>query len=142
MTLPQNHSFSIRTGLALALALAIWSPAGAQPTEPAKAKAVADHSKMDHAKMDHAKMMMAHCKGMMADMKTQDAELTLQVARMNSATREAKLDLMAEIITQMTAQRTAMDAKMADMHLEMMKHMQMGVESKGHHPKMKDTDRK
>lgn len=142
MTLPQNHSFSIRTGLALALALAIWSPAGAQPTEPAKAKAVADHSKMDHAKMDHAKMMMAHCKGMMADMKTQDAELALQVARMNSATREAKLDLMAEIITQMTAQRTAMDAKMADMHLEMMKHMQMGMDSKGHHPKMKDMDKK
>lgn len=147
MTLPQNHPFSIRTGLALALALAIWSPAGAQPTEPAKAKAVADHSKMDHAKMDHAKMdhakmMMAHCKGMMADMKTQDAELTLQVARMNSATREAKLDLMAEIITQMTAQRAAMDAKMADMHLEMMKHMQMGMGSKGHHPKMKDMDKK
>ena len=143
MTVQLNKNLALRIGLALAMALAIWSPAQAQSGEPAKAKKMTmGHAKMEHSKMEHSKMMMEHCQGMMADMKAQDTELTLQVARMNSATREAKVDLMAEIITQMTAERTAMNAKMAGMHMEMMKHMQMGMGSKPHHPKMKGMEKK
>ena len=124
---------AIRSGLALAMALALGTPGMAQPT---------DHSKMDHSKMDHAKMNSDHMKEMMAEMKAQDAELTAQIARMNSATREAKLDMMAEILTKMVDQRTAMNARMEQMHGEMMKHMQMGMGSKPHHPKMKGMDMK
>lgn len=136
-----NHSIknlAIRSALALAMASTAWTPAFAQASEPAKPKKMT----MDHSKMDHSKMMMDHCKGMMAEMKTQDAHLALQVARMNSATKEAKLDLMAEILTQMSEQRTAMNAKMADMHMEMMKHMQMGMGSMSHHSKMKGMEKK
>ena len=92
--------------------------------------------------MEHSKMMQEHCKAMMAEMKTQDAELTAQVARMNSAAKESKLDLMAEIITKMTEQRTAMNAHMGKMHMEMMKHMEMCKGSMSHHPMMKDKDKK
>jgi hypothetical protein len=153
MTIPSTRHFPILTGLALALALAIGSPVQAQTTEPATPKTTTmdhskmDHSKMDHSKMDHSKMdtskmehskmMMERCQGMMADMKSQDAELTQQVARMNSATGEAKINLLAEIITHMSEQRAAMNTKMAGMHMEMMKHMQMGMGAKSEHAKMK-----
>lgn len=142
MTFQPKKNLAIRSALALAMAVTVWSPSFAQVSEPAKAKKMTmDHAKMAHPKMEHSKMMMDRCQGMMAEMKTQDAQLTLQVARMNSATKEAKLDLMAEIITQMSDQRTAMNAKMAGMHMEMMKHMQMGMGSMSHHSKMKGMDK-
>jgi hypothetical protein len=133
MKIQFNKNQAIRSGLALAMALALWAPGMAQST---------DHSKMDHSQMDHSKMKSDHMKEMMAEMKAQDAELTLLVARMNSAEREAKVELMAEILTKMVDQRTAMNARMEQMHGEMMKHMQMGMGSKPHHPKMKDMDKK
>ena len=126
-------NLAIRSGLGLAMALALGAPGMAQSM---------DHAKVDHSKMDHAKMKSDHMKEMMAEMKAQDAELTAQIARMNSATREAKLDLMAEILTKMVDQRTAMNARMEQMHGEMMKHMEMGMGSKPHHPKMKGMDMK
>lgn len=117
MTIQLNKNFTIRTGLALALALAIWSPSQAQSSEPAKAKNTKmDHSRMDHSQMEHSKMMMDHCQKMVADMKAQDAELAQLVARMNSAT-EAKVDRMAEIITHMAKQRADMNKTMGDFFL-------------------------
>jgi hypothetical protein len=143
MEIQISKNLAIRSALALAMAFTAGSSAFAQSSEPAKAKKMTmDHAKMGHPKMDHAKKMMDRCQGMMAEMKAQDAQLALQVARMNSATKEAKLDLMAEIITQMSEQRTAMNARMADMHMEMMKHMQMGMGSMSHHSKMKGMDKK
>ena len=127
-----------RSGLALAMTLAIWTPALSQSSEPAKAKKMT----MEGKSMEHSKMMEEHCKAMLAEMKTQDAELAAQVARMNSASKESKLDLMAEIITKMTEQRTAMNAHMGKMHMEMMKHMDMCMGSMSHHPMMKDKDKK
>jgi hypothetical protein len=79
---------------------------------------------------------------MMTQMKAQDADLTAQVARMNSASKEAKMDLMAEIITKMAEQRAAMNVQMGQMHLEMMKHMQMGMGSTPHHTMMKNMDKR
>jgi hypothetical protein len=143
MTIQLNKNLGTRIGLALAMALASWSPAQAQSGEAAKAKkTMMEGSKMDHSQMEHSKVMMERCQGMMADMKAQDTELTLLVGRMNSATGEARVDLMAEIITQMTEQRAAMNAKMASMQMEMMKHMQMGMGSKPHHPSMKGMGQK
>jgi hypothetical protein len=137
MTTQMNRNLAIHTGLTLALALAVWSPALAQSAEPAKAKKMT----MEGKPMEHSKLMMEHCKSMMADMKTQDAELAALVATMNSATKESKVDLMAEIITKMTEQRTAMNAKMGQMHMDMMKHMHAGEGSMPHHPVKKDMEK-
>jgi hypothetical protein len=59
-------------------------------------------------------------RAMMADMKTQDAQLTGQITAMNNAPEGQKLDLMATIVTQMSAQRTAMNVRMGKMQEEMM----------------------
>ena len=138
MNIQLIKNLATRSGLALAMTLAVWTPAQSQSSEPAKAKKMA----MEGKTMDHSKMMQEHCKAMMAEMKTQDAELTAQVARMNSASKESKLDLMAEIITKMTEQRTAMNAHMGKMHMEMMKHMEMCMGPMSHHPMMKGMDKK
>jgi hypothetical protein len=138
MNILLNRNLVFRSGLALALALAFDAPGMAQSTDHSKM----DHSKMEPAQMDHSKMKSDHMKEMMGEMKAQDAELTAQVARMNSATGETKVQLMAEILTKMVDQRTAMNARMEQMHGEMMKHMQMGMGSKPHHPKMKGVDEK
>ena len=78
---------------------------------------------------------------MMADMKAQDAELTEQVAKMNSAPEDKKMGLMAAVLTHMVEQRIAMDARKAKMEEEMMQHMmqhmQMGKESMSQCPMMK-----
>jgi hypothetical protein len=83
---------------------------------------------------------------MMADMKAQDAELTAQVAKMNSAPQDQKLDLIAAVVTRMVEQRIAMDERKAKMHDEMMQHMmqhmQMGKESMTKCPMMKGMDEK
>ncbi len=133
MKIQPIKNLASRSGLAFAMAMALWTPGMAQST---------DHSKMDHSQMDHSKMKSDHMKEMMAEMKAQDAELTAQVARMNSASKEAKVDLLAEIVTKMVEQRTAMNARMEQMHGEMMKHMQMGMDSKPHPSKMKGMDKK
>ena len=83
---------------------------------------------------------------LMADMEAQDAELAGEIATMNSAAEDKKLDLMAAIVTHMVEQRTAMDARMEKMQGGMMKHMmqhmQMGKESMSQCPMMKDMDEK
>lgn len=143
MTIQANKNLAIRTGLALAMGLATWSPALAQAPEPAKAKKMTMEGKpTEHSKMEHSKKMMAHCQQMMADMKTQDAELAAQVARMNSAPAESKMELMAGILTKMVEHQADMHARMADMHMEMMKHMQMDEGAKTHHSMMKGMDKK
>ena len=83
---------------------------------------------------------------LMADMKAQDAELAGEVATMNSAAEDKKLDLMAAIVTHMVEQRTAMNVRMEKMHEQMMehmmKHMQMGKESMSKCSTMKGMDEK
>jgi hypothetical protein len=78
---------------------------------------------------------------MMAEMKAQDAELTAQVAEMNSASADKKVDLIAAILTDLVEGRTAMHARMVNMQEEMMphmmQHMQMGQESMANCPMMK-----
>lgn len=115
-----NTNFIIRSSLALALALVIWSPSQARSAEPT------------------AGMMMDG--KMMADMKAQDAQLTEQIAQMNSAPEDQKLDLMAAVVTKMAAQRTAMNMRMGKMRGEMMgtmmPSMQMDTNSMSQEPMM------
>jgi hypothetical protein len=132
-----NTNFIIRSSLALALALAIWSPVQARSAEPAIGKMMMTETNM----MERCQAMKEQKEKMMADMKAQDAELAVQVAKMNSAPENKKLDLMAAVVTQMVEQRTAMNVRKAKMDEEMMKHMmqhmQMGKESMSQCPMMK-----
>jgi hypothetical protein len=112
-----------RTGLAMALSLAFCAPVPAQDSPKDTPAAM----KMDHSKMHHHKTMMNQCKGMMEEMKAQDTALTAQIAKMNAAPKDEKLDLLAAIVTRMFDQRVAMNEKMGHMHMEMMKHMEMGT---------------
>jgi hypothetical protein len=130
----QTHrNLLVRSSLALALALVIWSPVQAQAAEPAKGKMMMEGRKMD-GKMMEGKMMerceeMKEQRGkMMAEMKTQEAELTAQVAKMNSAPDNRKLGQMAAVVTRMAEQRTAMNARMETMHSGMMGHMMQHME--------------
>jgi hypothetical protein len=84
--------------------------------------------------------MMEQKQKMMAEMKAQDADLTAQVAKMNSAPDNTKLDLLAAVVTHMVEQRSAMNERMDKMQQGMMKHMmehmQMGQESMKQCPMM------
>ena len=132
----QTHTnLLIRSSLALAMILAIWSPVQSQSAEPAEAK------KMEGKMMEGCEKMKEQKEKMKADMKVQNAELTEHVAKMNSAPADKKVDVMAALITHTLEQRIAMDARKAKMEEEMMKHMmkhmEMGKESMSQCPMMK-----
>ncbi len=126
----------IRSSLALALALVVWSPVQARSDEPAEGKKM-----MEGKMMEGCKEMKAQKQKMKEDMKAQDTELTERVAKMNSAPEDKKLDLTAGVVTHMVEQRISMNARKAKMEEEMMKHMmehmQMGKESMAQCPMMK-----
>lgn len=138
----QTHTnILIRSSLALALALVIWSPVQSQSAEPAEGKMMTE-AKM----MEQCQEMKEHKQKMKEEMKAQDAELTNQISKMNLSPKDKKMDLMAAVLTQMVEQRIAMDARKAKMEEKMMKHMmqhmQMGKESMAQCPMMKDMDDK
>jgi hypothetical protein len=128
-----NTNLIIRSSLALALALAIWVPVQARSAEPAVGKMMMTETNM----MERCQAMKEQKEKMMADMKAQDAELTEQLTKMNSAPEDKKMGLMAAVITHMVEQRITMDARKAKMEEEMMQHMQMGKESMAQCPMMK-----
>jgi uncharacterized protein YhaN len=105
----QTHTnLIIRSSLALALVLAIWLPVQSRSAEPVEGKNMTEAEMMERCQE-----MKEQKQKMMADMKAQDAELTEQVARMNSAPEDKKLGLLAAVVTRMVEQRTAMNARMA-----------------------------
>ncbi|MFT4582572.1 MAG: hypothetical protein ACI915_002983 [Gammaproteobacteria bacterium] len=121
----KNHAYtSLLIQSSLAVALIIWSPAQAQSAEPAQGKKM-----MEGKMMEHCQAMKEQKQKMKVDMKAHDAELTEQVAKMNSAPKDQKTDLMAALLTNMVEQRIAMHARTAKMKEEMMQHMHMGKES-------------
>ena len=131
-----NTNLIIRSSLALALALAIWSPVQVHAAESAKGKM------MTKAKMmECCEEMKDQKQKMMEEMKAQDAQLTEQLTKMNSAPEDKKMGLMAAVISLMVEQRIAMEPRMGKMHEEMMQHMmqhmQMGKESMPQCPMMK-----
>ena len=149
---------ALRSGFAFALAFAVWLPGTAQGQDearPMKPMNGAEHHKMDNpaktsAKgddmMDNCKAMMEKKQAMAEKMKTQDAQLSEQVAKMNSAPPDEKTGLMADVVTKLVQQRMARDevkAKMEEaMMKHMMQHMKMGKESMAKCPMMKGMDEK
>src|ERR1019366_4189784 len=138
----QTHTnLVIRSSLALAMALAIWSPVQARSAEPADGKVMAEGKMMMESKMTERCQAMKEQKAkMMADMKAQDADLTEQLTKMNNAPEDKKMGMMAAVLTHMVEQRITMDARKAKMDEEMMQHMmqhmQMGKESMSQCPMM------
>ena len=131
-----HTNLAIRSSLALALALTAWLPANAQSSEPS---AAAPMSKA--TMMEQCQAMKEKKQSMKEDMKTQDAQLTAQLAEMNSAPKTKKVDLMAAALTNMVEHRIAMDERKAKMEeammQHMMQHMQMGKEAMSECPMMK-----
>ena len=123
--------------MALAVMIAVWTPASSWSAEPAEGKEM----KMESNMMEKCEEMKKEKQKMQAEMKAQDAELTAAVATMNDAAQDKKLDLMAGVVTRLVEQRTAMDAQKAKMQEKMMKHMmghmEMGKESMSKCPMMK-----
>jgi hypothetical protein len=87
------------------------------------------------------KAMMAEHERMMADVKSADQRLDGLVAKMNSATGQAKVDATAATVTEIVAQRKTMREGMMGMHQgmmsHMMEHMQAGPQSMAMCPMMK-----
>jgi hypothetical protein len=113
-----NRSLLIGSILTVALAVAIGSPVLSQSARPAEGKAM-----MEGKMMEHCRALMAEKQKLLADMKAQDAELTKEVAQMNSAPVDKKMNLMAAVITRMVEQRTSMNLRMEKMQEAMMQHM-------------------
>lgn len=134
-----NHNLTICSTIVMAVALAIASPIQAQTAEP---KAKEEQMMKDEKMRECCQEMKEQKEKMMAEIKAQDAALTAQVAAMNNAPDDKKLNLMAGIITLMVEQRAARDAHMEKMHggmtKHMMGHMRGGRECMSECPMMKD----
>jgi hypothetical protein len=128
-----NTNLVIRSSVALALALAIWSPVHAQSLDPAEGKTMTATTMMQHCQE-----MKAQKRRLKEDTQVQNAQLTEQLANMNRAPEDQKTGLIAAVLTHVVEQRIAMDARKAKMDEAMMQHMQM---SQGIHVAMPDDDR-
>jgi hypothetical protein len=131
------------TSLVIGSSLVLIAALATGPRVQAKAAAPPGGMQMTESQMkDQCKDMMEQKKKLAADMKSQDAELTEQVAKMNRAPGDKQMTQMAAVITQIVEQQVAMDerkAKMEDeMMAHMMQHMQMGKDSMAQCPMMKD----
>lgn len=145
--------------LALAMTFATCLPtaiaAENEPMKPASGPTTpaASYPKLDEDSESANAKMMEHCKDMgkkkdkmAVDMKIQDAELADQVAKMNSASDDKKMDMMTAIVTRMVEQRAATNVRMAKMGGEMMdhmmNHMKMDKESISNCPMNKEMEDK
>ena len=120
-----NFKPMIRSGLFLTLALVIVSPIRIRSAEPADGNMLMGGEMMSETnRMPRAQTMPEQREKMMADLKAQDTQLAGQIYEMNHAPADKKLNLMAAIVTQMSAERTAMNARMKAMHETMVENTQ------------------
>ncbi len=125
--------FSLFAGaLAIGGLIAVTQPALAQ--SPASATPAAPVAQMqDHQEHQAAagqtadgkaqETQMMDMQKMMADMKAADATLDALVTRMNTAKGNAKVDVIAELLTTMVQQQRTMHDGMMQMHGQMMMQM-------------------
>lgn len=129
-------SLAIGSMLALAFVIINWSPLRSQTPTTA-----AEKMKMEGTMMEHCQAMMDEKAKMSAEMKVQDADLTAEAAKMNSAPADKQLGLLATLVTHMVQHRTNMNARMGQMQEDGMKHMvqhmEMGETSMSQCPMMK-----
>ena len=113
------------SGVALAFGIVSVFPLQINATEPMRGSMM-----MDGAKGEMQQAMHQRHQALMLEMKTQDDELTALVAKMNKATKDKKVDLLATIVTRMVEQRASMNQRMMKMHEEMMMPTATGNEKK------------
>jgi len=99
-------------GLTVAAGLVLASTIGAQGIPQAPA-----------GRPDAMAAMMAQRQTMMAEMTASQKKLDDLVAKMNTATGQAKVDQMAVVITELVAQHRGMQGRMMSMQGGMMKQM-------------------
>ena len=113
----------------------------AQPSTPGGKQVPAKPGTMDEKMMAHCMEMMQKHDQMQAEIKAQDARIDDLVTKMNTSTGGERVEAMAAVITELSAQRKVRQGKMAamqaDMMQHMMEHMQMGKQSMSMCPMMK-----
>jgi hypothetical protein len=118
MTTQTPTTFLLRSSLALIIAMALGASAIGQPADTTEAKPLLQ----DQAPgADEGMASQRH--QMMEDMRAQDIELTKAVAKMNSATKDKKMALMADIITQMVKQRAETTSRMEEIQEQVTHYM-------------------
>ena len=125
------------SSLALTLAMVICLPAQAESTAAVQKKSGEAPNAMEGCHSMHAEKQK-----MLDDIKAQDAVLTEELAKMNSAPDDKKVGLMATLVTHIVEQRIAMDERRAKMEDMMMQHMQMRTEAISHEATPKDSKKK
>jgi hypothetical protein len=124
-------------GSSVVLALTFCMPARAQAGAPMNSQSMSQSPMMDDCQA-----MQAQKQKLTEDAAAQSAELTALVTAMNRAPNDTKkIGLMANIVTKMVEQQTAMNERRAQMQEQMMQHMagqmQMGMGSMSPCPMMK-----
>jgi hypothetical protein len=132
-----DGSFLVCLGTGLFLMMAIGAPCMAQSPEAGHRKKMISGKRAEHC----AEMKQHHQK-MMEEMKARDAELDELAAKMNAAPQDQKVDLMAEIVTRMVKERSAMHAKMEGVQGGMLERMPIGRGPMGDCPTMKEMEEK
>ena len=145
MTQLSHMKFLAYPALTLVLVVGAWAstqtpsqnPSQTPTTRPADAKPAADGPLAEQCQA-----MKEQKAKILASMKADDVELSAQVAKMNSAPADKKLDLVATVVARLVEQRAAMTPRMEKLDAEMMKHMmqhmQAGKDSMSQCPMMKD----
>ena len=130
---------AMMAGCAAVVMSAVPGLAAQTPKEPQHA--ATDTAKPSSGMAAKDRAMMAEREKMMADMKAADQRLDGLVARMNTASGTEKMAATATVVTEMVAQRRAMQDGMMKMEqgmmVHMMEHMQEGKDSMAMCPMMK-----
>lgn len=134
-----NKQLLVGTSLALALGFAVWSPVQAGPSD-SKDGAVLTESQM----AEHCKAMKSARAKFREDVRVQDTQLADQLSKMNTASDDRKVGLMAALLNTVVDQKIAMDVRSAtaedEMMRHMMQHMQSGKSSMACCPPTKDSE--
>jgi len=111
----KNQTTKLIIGSSFALVLAIGFPLQAQ---------AAAKNEMDSKMLEHCQEMKVQKQKLRDDLKAQNAALTEQLGKMNSAPDDKKISQMAAVINLMAEQRIAVDEQKAKLEEGMMLHMQ------------------
>lgn len=124
MNNPTHSNVIIGSKIALAMAIATGSPVQAQFANPSERKRLAV------ARMARrCESIKKRSRQLLDEMKTQDAALAADSARMKDTRTKDGTDIMAKVLAKMVEQQIAMHARMENMLDEMMELIQGGREA-------------
>jgi hypothetical protein len=115
----RNSSLVLKLVIVVLVTLALGMPLGRWSRAVPDIAAQEGRQGMQGMQMPMQDMMKIHEK-MMAEMKTSQARLDDLAKKMNSATGNAKVDAMAEVLNELVRQHRAMGEHMGSMHQQMM----------------------